>query len=59
MSSPPDDPDFGPTETIRLDEFTKDEWRDVCRRLRPDITDDEFDEEWREFQAHKRRRRLN
>ena len=39
----------------RLDEFDKNEWRDVARRLRPDWTDDDFDEAWDEFVELKRR----
>lgn len=26
----------------RLDEFTLEEWREVARRLRPDLTDEQF-----------------
>lgn len=37
----------------RLGEYTRDEWRDVCRRLRPDLERDEFDEMWGEFVALK------
>jgi hypothetical protein len=46
-------------QTSRLDEFDKNEWRDVARRLKPDMTDAQFDEAWDEFQADKRRRQTN
>lgn len=42
--------------TVRLNEFDKIEWRDVCRAIRPDITDEEFDRDWREFQDLKHAR---
>lgn len=50
MSAPP----------ARLDEFDKDEWRDVARLLRPDWTDADFDRAWDDFQRMKaeRARRL-
>jgi len=43
----------------RLDEFSKDEWRDVCRRVRPDIDDEQFEQEWQEFEAAKRMRKVH
>lgn len=43
----------------RLDEFSKDEWRDVVRALRPDWSDDQFEAKWREFAAMKRAREWN
>ena len=43
--------DLGDGEVLRLDEFTKDEWRDVCMTARPDLTEEEFDQLWEEFQA--------
>lgn len=46
------------TEGARLDEFDRDEWRDVARELRPDITDEQFDADWAEFQELKRRRAM-
>jgi hypothetical protein len=46
----------------RLDEFNRDEWYDVARILRPDWTEEDFDREWKEFQAakaeHERKARL-
>lgn len=46
--------------TARLDEFDKDEWREVVRLVRPDWTDEQFDEAWDDFQRMKaeRQRRL-
>jgi len=43
----------------RLDEFSKDEWRDVCRAARPDIDDEQFEAEWQEFEAAKRMRKVH
>lgn len=40
------------TET-RLDEFTKDEWFDVVRELKPGITREEYTVMWDEFQETK------
>jgi hypothetical protein len=42
----------------RLDEFDKTEWRDVTRKLRPDWTEEQFEQEWAAFQAAKRRRMM-
>lgn len=43
----------------RLDEFDKVEWFDVARRLKPGLTDDEYEEMWNEFlrvkNAHQQR----
>lgn len=33
----------------RLDEYDMDEWWDVCRRVRPDITRAQFELMWAEF----------
>lgn len=45
-----------PEPDVRLDQMEKDEWRDACRRLRPDWTDEDFERAWAEFQAIKRRK---
>ena len=47
----------------RLDEFDKNEWRDVCRLVmkrlgKPDFTEEEFEHFWAEFHAMKERRKL-
>jgi len=47
MAIPTDEP------TTRLDEFDADEWFEVCRRLRPEVTREEFDQMWAEFAALK------
>lgn len=41
-----------------LHEFDRDEWRDVVRKVRPQMTDEEFDLEWAEFEAMKARKGL-
>lgn len=46
-------------DAARLDEFDKDEWWDVCRKLRPELTREEYDVLWADFQAMKARRRAN
>jgi len=43
----------------RLDQFDKDEWRAVARKLQPDWTDADFDREWAEFQRAKASRAAN
>lgn len=46
----------------RLDELDKEEWWDVCRRMRPDMTREQYDADWKEFIAmkaeHQRQRSL-
>lgn len=44
---------------VRLNELDRDEWREVCRILRPDWSEEEFDRAWSEFQELKRRRALH
>lgn len=39
-----------------LNEFEKEEWRDVARLFRPDWTEEDFDREWIEFQTMKAER---
>lgn len=43
----------------RLDELNKDEWRDVARRLKPEWTEEQFEEAWQEFVELQRRKRLS
>ena len=45
--------------TTRLNEFDKDEWRDVARRLRPDWSGEQFDRAWNEFLELKKSKRYN
>jgi hypothetical protein len=35
--------------TNRLDEFDKIEWRDIARLVRPDWTEDDFEQAWNDF----------
>ena len=44
------------SEPARLDEFDKAEWWDVCRRVKPDLTEEEYDRMWDSFQAEKAER---
>ena len=34
-------------------EFDKDEWFDVARKFKPELTREEFEAEWEEFQRQK------
>jgi hypothetical protein len=36
-------------EEVRLDEFSKDEWYDICRRVQPGLTREDFDRMWDHF----------
>ena len=40
-------------------EFTKIEWWDVCRKLRPTLSWEEYEKLWEEFQIYKRTKKLN
>lgn len=42
-----------------LNLLDKDEWREVCRKMRPDWTDEQFEEKWNEFQEIKRNKGLS
>lgn len=42
-----------PVEDVRLNELDKEEMRLVSRKLRPDWTDEQFDEMWADFCAMK------
>lgn len=39
-----------------MNELDKNEWWDVMRSVKPDLTREEFDLAWEEFQEMKRRR---
>lgn len=43
-------------DPVRLYEMNKDEWRDVCRRVRPDLTDEDYEVLWSQHQADKAER---
>lgn len=34
---------------MRLDEYTKDEWRSIAMKLKPEWTEQDFDQAWNEF----------
>jgi hypothetical protein len=42
-----------------MDERDHDEWLEVARRLIPDLTDEEYEAQWLEFQEAKRKRRAH
>lgn len=44
--------------SARLNECTKLEWWDVCRKLKPALTWPEYERLWAEFQRDKRQRQL-
>lgn len=43
---------------VRLKELDRDEWWDVMRRVRPDLSRKDYDAAWDEFQAVKPKRQL-
>jgi hypothetical protein len=45
-------------EAVRLGEMDWSEWRDVIREVAPQVTDEEFDLAWTEFQDMKRRKAM-
>jgi NAD-dependent DNA ligase len=46
-------------ENARLDELDKEEWLEVALAVQPNITDEEYDAMWEEFQETKRRHKAN
>jgi len=46
-------------DDARLYEFDQDEWWDVCRSLRPELTRDEYEIMWDDFIAWKCKRMSN
>jgi len=40
-------------------EYEHDDWLLVARKLNPDLTDDEFEDQWEEFLATKRRKEMH
>lgn len=44
------------SDLAALHEYNRDEWFDVMRHAKPDITREEFDEYWEQFQADKAER---
>lgn len=45
-------------ENIRLNEFDKAEWFGVCRKLKPGLTEGEYDKMWSEFVSLKKQKEL-
>lgn len=45
-------------EDVRLNEFDADEWFDVARAFRPELSREEFDVMWDEFVEIKRAKEL-
>jgi RNA polymerase subunit RPABC4/transcription elongation factor Spt4 len=46
------------TDVVHLDEFTREEWKDIVISILPETSDREFDQMWNKFMALKRRRTL-
>lgn len=44
---------------MKLSEYTKDEWRSVAKRLKPGLTDVDYDKMWDDFISYKNKRKLN
>jgi hypothetical protein len=45
-------------EAAELNEFDREEWWDVCRTVKPDMTREQFEADWEEFQELKRKKGL-
>lgn len=43
---------------VKLNEFDKNEWWDVCQRAAPHVTKEQFDQQWDEFCTKKRNKEL-
>lgn len=43
---------------IRLNEFTKDEWRDIAQSAKPELTDQDYERLWSEFLQLKKTKSL-
>lgn len=41
---------------VRLNELDRQEMRDLARALKPEMTDEQFEQSWQEFQALKAQR---
>lgn len=46
-------------EHARLDEFTKDEWREVARKVAPWMTDEQYEEAWEDVMRQRHLRSLH
>jgi hypothetical protein len=45
--------DLDHIEDVKLNEYTKDEWKDVALHFKPGLTDEEYDEMWNGFRDFK------
>jgi len=43
---------------MKLNELTKEEWRDIVREAKPGLSDEEYEQMWARFQAAKQRKQL-
>ena len=48
-----------PHDETKLNEYDKEEWRLVQRAIRPDWTDEQFEEAWHEFVEMKNKKQLS
>lgn len=46
------------SETPSLNEWLKEEWRDICFKANPDLTEEEFEVLWKDFQVYKEKKGL-
>jgi hypothetical protein len=46
--------EFDDARHARLDEYDADEWYDLARTFKPDLSREEFDVKWAEFETLKR-----
>lgn len=57
------DPHLPHSDPSSLNEYDANEWYDISRKLKPDLTREEFDKMWEGFQAakaeHLRQQKLN
>lgn len=44
---------------MKLTEYSKDEWRSAVMKLKPGLSDAEYDKLWDDFIAYKNKRYLN
>jgi ribosomal protein L29 len=42
--------DLATIENAKLNEYTKEEWKDIVLQLKPELTDLEYDKMWSNFQ---------
>lgn len=45
--------------TIRLDEFDKVEWQDICLTALPTLSDEQYEVLWLGFLAHLEKKKVN